>query len=95
MRSVQLSIFLDRMQFSYVFNIHCLPMKKFFAYIFFCCILVTGNAQLVTEIKTANSFSLSNAVIYVDDDDDALVKKSAELLQQDIEMVTGKKPAIS
>ena len=66
-------------------------MKKVFGYIFFCCILVTGNAQFVSEVKTANSFSLSNAVIYVDDADDALVKKAAELLQQDIEMVTGKK----
>jgi len=66
-------------------------MKKVFAYIFICCILVTGNAQFVNEVKTAASFSLSNAVIYVDDADDALVKKAAELLQQDIEMVIGKK----
>jgi len=73
------------------FNFHYLPMKKVFAYIFICCILVTGNAQFVNEVKTAASFSLSNAVIYVDDADDALVKKAAELLQQDIEMVIGKK----
>ncbi len=33
-------------------------------------------------------------VIYVDDADFPLVKKSAELLQQDIESVTGKKPLI-
>ena len=69
-------------------------MKKVFVYIFFSCILVTGNTQLVSEIKTATSFPLSDAVIYVDDADDALVKKSAELLQNDIEMVTGKKPVL-
>jgi len=69
-------------------------MKKVFAYIFFCCILITGNTQLVSEVKTATSFPLSNAVIYVDDADDALVKRSAELLQNDIEMVTGKKPVM-
>ena len=66
-------------------------MKKVFAYILFCCVLVTGNTQFVNEVKTATSFPLSNAVIYVDDTDDALVKKAAEFLQQDIEMVTGKK----
>ena len=69
-------------------------MKKVFVYIFFSCILFTGNSQLVSEIKTATSFPLSDAVIYVDDADDALVKKSAELLQHDIEMVTGKKPVL-
>ena len=69
-------------------------MKKIFVYIFFSCILVTGHTQLVSEIKTAASFPLSDAVIYVDDADDALVKKSAALLQNDIEMVTGKKPVL-
>jgi len=42
-------------------------MKKVFAYIFFYFILITGNGQLVSEVKTATSFPLSNAVIYVDD----------------------------
>ncbi|HEX6170235.1 MAG TPA: glycosyl hydrolase 115 family protein, partial [Chitinophagaceae bacterium] len=69
-------------------------MKKVFVYIFFYFILITGNTQLVSEVKTQTSFPLSNAVIYVDDADDALVKKSAELLQNDIEMVTGKKPVL-
>ena len=69
-------------------------MKKVFAYIFFGCILISGKTQLVNEVKTATSFPLSNAVIYVDDADDALVKKAAELLQNDIEMVTGKKPVL-
>ena len=69
-------------------------MKKVSAYIFFCFILIAGNTQLVSEVKTATTFPLSDAVIYVDDADYALVKKSAELLQNDIEMVTGKKPAL-
>ena len=56
---------------------------------------IQSNAQLVTETKQQNSFSLFNAVIYVDKNDFDLVKKSAELLQQDIEMVTGKKLAIT
>jgi hypothetical protein len=69
-------------------------MKKVFTYIFFCCVLIKGKTQLVSEVKTASSFPLSNSIIYVDDADDALVKRSAELLQNDIEMVTGKKPVL-
>lgn len=49
-------------------------------------------AQIVSA--TATSLNIANAVIYVDTADFALVKKSTELLQHDIEMVTGKKPAI-
>jgi hypothetical protein len=52
--------------------------------------LTNANAQFVADNKQANTFSLTDAAIYVDDNDLFLVKKSAELLQQDIEMVTGK-----
>ncbi len=48
-------------------------------------------SQIIIENETANSFSLNNAVIYTDSNDFALIKKSAELLQADIEMVIGKK----
>jgi Glycosyl hydrolase family 115/Gylcosyl hydrolase family 115 C-terminal domain len=48
-------------------------------------------AQIISEKQLPNSFSIKNAVIYVDKNDFPLVKKSAELLQNDIEMVTGKK----
>ncbi len=48
-------------------------------------------SQIIIENETANSFSLNNAVIYTDANDFALIKKSAELLQADIEMVIGKK----
>jgi len=52
------------------------------------------NAQIISGYKLENTFSLNNTVIYVDENDFLLVKKSAELLQADIEMVTGKKPAL-
>ncbi len=58
------------------------------------CLLATSssNAQIVSA--TATSLNLANAAIYVDTADFVLVKKSATLLQHDIEMVTGKKPEI-
>ena len=60
--------------------------------IIFCWIAFSNTkAQIVLENKQPNSFPLSNTVIYVDENDFALVKRSAELLQQDIEAVTGKK----
>ncbi|GAB2834975.1 glycosyl hydrolase 115 family protein [Ferruginibacter profundus] len=50
--------------------------------------------QIISDKQISNSFSLLNAAIYVDANDFALVKKSALLLQSDIEMVTGKKPPV-
>jgi hypothetical protein len=47
--------------------------------------------QIISGQNTAKSFILDNAAIYVDANDFELVKKSAALLQSDIEMVTGKK----
>ncbi len=49
-------------------------------------------AQLLSAVKT--NFSLAGTAIYVDSADYPLVKKSAELLQQDMEAVTGNRPAI-
>ena len=69
-------------------------MKRITILIFFFLAALVSNAQLIAEIGQPNSFPLSGAVIYVDEADHALVKKSAELLQQDIEMVTGKKPVL-
>ena len=51
-----------------------------------------SNAQLIST--TTAALNLANADICIDSTDYPLVKKSAQLLQQDIEMVTGKKPAI-
>lgn len=71
-------------------------MKKLFAIsIAFLVLFVQGTcAQVISGTKAVNSFSIINAVIYVDANDFPLVQKSAELLQQDIEMVTGKKVPI-
>ena len=60
-----------------------------------CTGLLKSNAQFLSEKKEANTFSLSNAVIYVDSNDAALVKKSALLFRQDIENIMGKKIPIS
>lgn len=46
-------------------------------------------AQLISATKTG--FDLAEAYIYVDPNDFMVVKKAAELLQQDIEQVTGKR----
>lgn len=51
-----------------------------------------GRAQVLSESKTG--FDLAEAIIYVDPEDYTVVKKSAELLSQDIERVTGRKIAV-
>jgi hypothetical protein len=53
--------------------------------------LVAAAQQIIAGKQMAQSFLLNNAAIYVDVNDFELVKKSAALLQSDIEMVTGKK----
>ncbi len=53
---------------------------------------VNAFSQLVTVKKT--DFELTKAVIYTDSNAQLLVKRAAVFLQQDIERVTGKKPAI-
>ena len=63
------------------------------AFLMICLATVTSRLQaqqIVADNRTANSFSLDNAAIYSDTADFALVQKSAQLLQQDIERVTGK-----
>jgi len=65
-------------------------MKKL---IVFAVVFLTGfvksEGQLVSDGKTG--FAVTDAAILVDENDFALVKKAAVLLQQDIELVTGKK----
>ena len=64
--------------------------------VFFIAKLQAQN--FISERKEPNSFLLCSSsqktFIYVDANDDWLVHKSAELLQNDIEMVTGKKPSL-
>jgi hypothetical protein len=59
----------------------------------FCATAI--NAQPVITAKgAAGDFDLSRCVIYVDGNDFPLVKRSASLLQSDIEMVTSTRPKI-
>ena len=69
-------------------------MKKILTTWIVCICFIESQGQFVSGIKQANTFTLSLESIYVDDNDLPLVKKSAELLQHDIEMVTGKKPEL-
>jgi len=64
-----------------------------FLYIIFLSQYIPASAQsLLADKLTPVSFSLDNVLICVDDNDFAVVKKSAALLRDDISMVTGKKP---
>ena len=59
-------------------------------FVFVSCVRI--HAQQVISVKqTPNSFSITDAVIYVDENDFELVKKAAALFRADVEMVTGKK----
>lgn len=54
---------------------------------------VQSKAQLIAPSPTA--INIANAIIYVDDAENVLVKKAASFLQQDMELVTGKKIPIT
>ena len=66
-------------------------MKRTFLLALVYCITIVSHAQFVTGNNNLNTFSITDASIYVETTDMALVQKSAGLLQQDIERVTGKK----
>ena len=73
-------------------------MKKVF-FTILCLITIKLNAQNFISTKNEQgSFVVANAAqvssIYIDHTDDWLVNKAAMLLQNDIEMITAKKPAI-
>jgi hypothetical protein len=61
--------------------------------------LTAAGQTIVSETARSGAFPLVSAMgaatIVVDDADDALVRKAASLLQQDIEMVSGQKPDIT
>lgn len=67
-------------------------MKRLSIIIFITCSWLHLQAQVLSD--KATSFDLSKAVIYVDSNDFAVVKKTAELLSADIERVTAKKVAV-
>jgi hypothetical protein len=73
-----------------------MTMKKLVTSLIVSLLMTYSQAQSILADKPANAaFSLANAVICVDPDDDELIRQSAILLQQDIEMVTGLKLTIS
>ena len=63
--------------------------QKILILLIFMVSLIQCQAQLIS--KTSSTIDLSAATIVVDNNDFALVKKAADLLQKDIEAVTGKK----
>ncbi len=52
---------------------------------------IISAGQIISANKEAGSFLLTDCSIYVDPNDHIVVRKSAEFLQHDIEMVTGKR----
>lgn len=73
-----------------IFPLH--KKRSLFLLFILCFSFSKSNAQIITSSVTG--FNLLNASIYVDTADFTLVNKSAELLQQDIELVSGYKPEI-
>lgn len=73
-------------------------MKKILTLAILCFCLHAGAQTVVVDKAGSNAFSLvggaGKTVIYTETNDDWLIQKSAELLQGDIEKVTGQKPAI-
>ncbi|HEX2847804.1 MAG TPA: glycosyl hydrolase 115 family protein [Chitinophagaceae bacterium] len=70
-------------------------MKKLLTVLAISLHAIYGSAQNIVADKSSNeTFSLKEAVICVDPNDFPLVQQAALLLQQDMEMVTGIKPAI-
>lgn len=64
----------------------------------FACLLLSFFAKaqsVVAASSDANSFAISNATIYVDNDDHQLVQVAAGLLKKDLEAVTGKTFALA
>jgi hypothetical protein len=75
-----------------------LPMLKLFISLFLLC-CIAGRAQNVVSFKNEQgafpvvTSSLASAIV-VDATEDSLVQKAAQLFQQDVEMVSGKKASI-
>ncbi len=75
-----------------------IDLKKALITIGVSVVWLCGNAQsLISEKRTAGSFAIvaNNATnIYVDENDHVVVKKIAQLFQQDVAAVSGKLPEI-
>lgn len=64
----------------------------FLVYLFSGFLVMTGQSQLVATGKT--TFPIQHAVILTDTADFTLIQRSAALLQQDIENISGYRPRI-
>jgi hypothetical protein len=66
--------------------------------VLFSLLILCGFAQTVSNTTAQGSFPIvdksATTAIYVDPADHAVVQKAATLLQEDIERITGKKPAL-
>jgi len=69
--------------------------KNLFLIVSIVCFNASLHAQQwITDKPSANSFAISTAAIYTDTADYILVQRAAGFLQQDMEMITGGKPAL-
>lgn len=73
-------------------------IKKQLLAVMICLLTTALRAQtypsFVTTSRGANGIAFTQAAIITDENDDWLVHKAAELLQSDIEKVTGRKPSL-
>src|SRR5690242_15357569 len=75
---------------------HCVRMKKLISALIISLLVNCGYAQsIIVDKASSTTFSIKGITICVDPNDDELVKLAANLLQQDIEMVTGLKPLLT
>jgi hypothetical protein len=71
-------------------------MKKFVTALTVSLLAICSYAQsIIVDQPTKETFALADAVICVDPNDYELIQRTALLLQQDIQMVTGKKLPLS
>lgn len=69
-------------------------MKKILAAsILFCLWSISHSQSIIRTGADNNSFLLKNVTIVTDDNDEALIKIASNFLAEDLERVTGKKPA--
>lgn len=80
------------------FNRIRMNKKTLFAFFLLACGMNAFSQSIVSGQKMAGSFTLADnqgpSFLYVDATDYILVQKAAELFQQDLESVTGKRPEI-
>jgi hypothetical protein len=66
----------------------------FFVAAIICFNISIHAQQWISDKSSSNSFAISSAAIYTDPADFILIQRAAGFLQNDLEMVTGKKPEL-